>query len=36
MVETYGELGYELVELQRAPVAARLAFILGSGVADER
>jgi predicted ATPase len=35
MIETYGELGYDLVELPRAPVAARLAFILGSGVADE-
>jgi predicted ATPase len=36
MVETYAELGYELVELPRAPVAARLDFILGSGVAASR
>jgi predicted ATPase len=34
MVETYGELGYELVELPRAPVAARLDVILAAGVAD--
>jgi predicted ATPase len=31
MVDVYTELGYELVELPRAPVAARLDFILGSG-----
>jgi predicted ATPase len=33
MVETYAELGYELVELPRAPIAARLAFILAAGAA---
>jgi predicted ATPase len=34
MAETYAGLGYELVELPRAPVAARLAFILAAGAAD--
>jgi len=28
MVETYTRLGYELVELPRAPIAARAAFVL--------
>lgn len=28
MVETYSALGYELVELPRAPIAARAAFVL--------
>lgn len=32
MVETYSELGYELIELPRAPVAPRLDFILGRGL----
>lgn len=32
MVETYSELGYELIELPRAPVTARLDFILRSGL----
>jgi predicted ATPase len=31
MVATYTEFGYELVELPRAPVAARMDFILGLG-----
>jgi predicted ATPase len=29
MVETYTELGYELVELPRAPIAERVEFVLG-------
>jgi predicted ATPase len=30
MAETYTDLGYSLVELPRAPVSGRLAFILAS------
>jgi predicted ATPase len=28
MVDTYGKLGYELVELPRAPVAERADFVI--------
>jgi predicted ATPase len=37
MVETYFELGYELVEIPRTPVTARVLFILASeGLSAER
>lgn len=35
MAETYPRYGYELVELPRASVAERVAFVLGHGVAAD-